>query len=103
VSGLRWLFVFLLWAAVDLSGPLVPSPFEALEESEEATHRATPGRRGRDPEARARPVTRSEARDEGTRLRRLAVVAGLRRGRETAIPPKLPPSALAPDPAADDH
>jgi hypothetical protein len=103
VSGLRWLFVFLLWAALDLSGPLVLAPLEALEESEEAAHRATPGRRGRDSEVRARPATRPEVHDEGARLSRLAVVAGFRRGPETTVPPKLPPSRSGPDPAADDH
>jgi hypothetical protein len=104
VSGLRWLFVLLLWAAMDLSGPLVLSPFEALEEPEEATHRATPGRRGRGSEARTRPATRREtreAREDRTRAPRPAVAAGFRRARETAIPPKLPPSASAH--AADDH
>jgi len=104
VTGLRWLFIFLFWAALDLSGPLLLVPAEVLEESEEAAHRSGSRRRDQQqPETRSPSVRASEAHQGTMQLARAVTAArGLRPGRADT-PPKLPPSASAPDSASDDH
>ena len=104
MTGARWLFVFLLWAALDLSGPVLFVSVEAFEESEEATHRAevrrlerrlairaTPaGWQVRAPATRPSPVTGAGPRQRGPEPGRGDVL-------------KLPPSGPGPDSAPDDH
>jgi hypothetical protein len=103
VTGLRWLFIFLFWAALDLSGPLLLVPAEVLEESEEAAHRSGSRRRDQQPETRSPAVRASEAHPGTMQLARAVTAArGLRSGRADT-PPKLPPSASAADSASDDH
>ena len=60
MPGLRWLFVVLFWAALDLSGPILPVPIEAFEGSEEATPRSPLKPRDRETPARSE-LARGEA------------------------------------------
>ena len=86
MAGLRWLFVFVIWAALDLSGPLLLVPVEALEESEEATHRSPLRRRDRAPEMRVASARRQEIQEDAARLSRLVAAASPRRGHEAERP-----------------
>jgi hypothetical protein len=103
VAGLRWLFVFVIWAALDLSGPLLLVPVEALEESEEATHRSPLRRRDRAPEIRLASARRQEIQEDAARSSRLVAAASPGRKHEAGAPRKLPQSDPSPDPASDDH
>jgi hypothetical protein len=103
MAGLRWLLVVILWAALDLSGPLLLVPVEAFEESEEVTHRSSHRRRDRASERRTASARRLEIREDAARLSRLVATASPRRGPEVDIPRKLPPSDSGPDPASDYH
>ena len=104
MTGLRWAFIFLFWAALDLSGPLLLVPAEMFEESEEAAHRS--GTRRRDQqrsEARSPSARASEAQQGTAQLSRMVTAArGPRPGRADT-PRKLPPSGPPPDSASDDH
>jgi hypothetical protein len=103
VAGLRWLFIFVIWAALDLSSPLLLVPVEALEESEEATHRSPLRRRDRALEIRVASARRQGIQEDAARLSRLVAAARPRRGHEADAPRKLPPADPGPDPASDDH
>ena len=103
VTGLRWVFIFLFWAALDLSGPLLLVPAEVLEESEEAAHRSGSRRRDQQPETRSPAVRASEAHQGTVQLARAVTAARGLRSDGADTPPKLPPSASAPDSASDDH
>jgi hypothetical protein len=105
MAAFRWLLIFLFWAALDLSGPLLLVPAELFEESDEAAHRS--GSRRRDRRRSGAPSTSlrvSEAMHLGTAQlsRLLAAVLGPRSSR-ASIPPKLPLSESVPDSASDDH
>jgi hypothetical protein len=102
VAALRWLFVVLLWAALDPSGPLLPVPVEALEESEDVAQRAPLRRRDRTPALRA--TARShEIRDDAARSGRLVAAAPHRRERDAGKARKLPKAEPSSDSPADDH
>jgi hypothetical protein len=103
VAGLRWLVIFLFWAALDLSGPLLLVPMEAFEESDDAAHRSPSRRRDRQPEARLSSPRAAEARPDAARRLRLVAAASVRPERAADSPRKLPPSDSAPDSASDDH
>jgi hypothetical protein len=103
VAGLRWLVIFLFWAALDLSGPLLLVPMEAFEESDDAAHRSPSRRRDRQPEARLSSPRAPEARQDAARRLRLVAAASVRPERGADSPRKLPPSDSAPDSASDDH
>jgi hypothetical protein len=103
VATLRWLSVLLLWAALDLSGPLLPVPVEALEEWEEAAHKAPLRRRDRQLDVRATSARRQETRHDAVRLPRLVAAAAPRHGREPGAARKLPPADPGSDSPADDH
>ncbi len=104
VAGLRWLFIFLLWAALDLSGPLLLVPAEVFEESEEAAHRSG-SRRREQPQADARkPSARvSGAHLSTAQLSRVVTAVRGPRPDKAGPPPKLPLSESVPDSASDDH
>jgi hypothetical protein len=104
VTGLRWVFIFLFWAALDLSGSLLLAPAEVFEESEEAAHRSWTRRRDQQrSEARSPSARASEAQQGRAQLSRMVTAArGPRPGRADT-PRKLPPSGPAPDSASDDH
>ncbi len=104
VAGVRWLFVFLLWAALDLSGPVLFVSVEAFEESEEAAHRAQARRRERQAAVQATPAG-WRIRAAVTRPSPLAAAAPRHRGPETGRGDvlKLPPSGPGSDSAPDDH
>jgi hypothetical protein len=99
MPGLRWLLVFLFWAALDLSGPLLPVPIEAFEGSEEATPRP----RDREVPPRSELAGGHGVRDDAARLSRLVALTSPRRELEASAPRKLPSSDPGPDPASDDH
>jgi hypothetical protein len=104
VSWLRWLSIFLFWAALDLSGPLLFVPAEVFEESEEAAHRSGTRRREQpQPDARSLSARVSQG-DRGTAQRSRVVTAtrGPRSSRSDT-PPKLPLAESPPDSAPDDH
>jgi hypothetical protein len=103
VAQLRWVLVFLLWAALDLSAPLLVVPVEAFEESEEAAHRAAHRRRSWQHACHARPTVDQEARSAAVRLTSLVATATPRWAREARVLLKLPPSGPPPDSASDDH
>ena len=104
MTGLRWLFIFLFWAALDLSGPLLLVPAEVFEESEEAAHRSG-SRRQDKPQSDVRsPAARVSGAHLGT-AQSLRVVAAAREPRpnKADTPPKLPLSESESDSASDDH
>jgi hypothetical protein len=106
VAGLRWVLMFLIWAAAfDLSGPLLPVPAELIEESEEAVHRSGPRRRERPQSGARSPSTRASevAQRSGAQLSRLVSAALGPRPSRADTPLKLPPPESAPDSASDDH
>jgi hypothetical protein len=104
MTGLRWVFILLFWAALDLSGPLLLVPAEMFEESEEAAHRSGTGRRDQQRSEARSPSARASETQQGTaQLSRMVPAArGPRPGRADT-PRKLPPSGSAPDSASDDH
>jgi hypothetical protein len=103
VTRLRWILVLLLWAALDLTGPLLPVPVEALEEPEAAAHRAAPRHRSRQPERRAEPAVDQNVRSAAARLASRVAVAAPRWTRDAGVVLKLPPSGAPPESAPDDH
>jgi hypothetical protein len=103
VATLRWLAVLVLWAALDLSGPLLPLPVESVEEWESVAPRPTLRRRDREPATRATPATTPEARDRAARLARAVPAVAPSRGAERGAVRKLPPPLTDPAGPADDH
>jgi hypothetical protein len=104
VAAFRWLFVLLFWAALDLSGPLLPVPVEAIEEWEDAAHRVPLRRRDRQSDVRATSERRQEMRDAAAaRLSRFVAAAAPRRGHDAGTVRKLPPPWSDSDSPADDH
>lgn len=102
--GARWLFVFILWAALDLSGPVLFVSVEAFEESEEAAHRAQARRLERRLAARTTPA-RWQVHVPAPRPSPVVAAAPRPGGPETDRGDvlKLPPSGSGPDSAPDDH
>lgn len=103
MAGIRWLFIFLLWTALDLSGPLLPVPVEVFEGSEEAAHRSQVRRRVDEPEVRAVSVGDQQAPDGAARLPRFVPATRPHRASVAVAVRKLPSSGPDSDAASDDH
>jgi len=96
--------VFLLWAALDLSGPVLFVSADVFEESGEAVHQAQVRRRERQAAVEATPPG-WRIRAAMTRPSSLAATEPRHRGPDTGRGDvlKLPPSGPGPDSAPDDH
>jgi hypothetical protein len=102
VTGTRWILTFLLWAALDLSGPVLFLSIESFEDGEQAAHRTEVRRRERQLTVRSTPAER-EARPAAIRPARAGLGAQVPRGSEMGRVLKLPPSGSGPGSAPDDH
>jgi hypothetical protein len=104
MATLRWLLVLVLWAAMDVSAPLVLGPAEAVEElAEETAHAA----RRRPPRRPARDVTTPavlrQVRADVERLAHRLTPGPPRHDVRRATVRKLPSSGPDPGLAPDDH